>query len=86
MIWKLLTANVPSLYGDKGIILNSLSFLKSHRKEVFLYLKDPMAEETSDISEQHFSMQPWLFKYGFKTLEGFLRPSFWYHHYLPNGN
>ena len=51
-----------------------------------LYLKDPMVGKTSDIAEQHFSIQSWLFKHRFKTKEGFLRPSFWYHHYLPTGN
>ena len=43
--------NVLNLKGYKGIISNSLLFLKSRRKEVFLYLQDPMVEKTSDIAE-----------------------------------
>ena len=41
--------NVNRLYGYDSIISNCLSFLKSHRKEVFLYLQDPMVEKTSDM-------------------------------------
>lgn len=82
-IWKQLTAKVSSLYGYKVIISNSISFRKNRRKEVFLYPKDPMVEKTSDTSsEQHFSIQAWLFRHRFKAEEGFLRPSFCYHHYL----
>ncbi|MGC8505744.1 MAG: hypothetical protein ACP5NK_03435 [Thermoplasmata archaeon] len=55
-------------------------------KEVFLYLQDPMVEKTSDKAEQHFSIQSWLFKHRFKTKEGLLRTSFWYHHYLSTEN
>ena len=41
---------ITSLYGYDSIIANFLSFLKRHRKEVFLYLQDPMVEKTSDIA------------------------------------
>ena len=70
------------LYGDDPIIAGFLSFMKRYRKEVFLYLEDPKVEKTSDIAEQHFSIRSWLFKHMFKTKEGLLRVSFWYHHYL----
>ena len=77
---------IISLYGYDSIISNFLSFLKKHRKEVFLYLQDPMVEKTSDIAEQHFSIQSWLFKHRFKTKEGLLKTFFWYHHYLSTDN
>ena len=38
---------ITSLYGYDSIISNFLSFLKRNRKEVFLYLQDPMVEKTS---------------------------------------
>jgi hypothetical protein len=77
---------ITSLYGDDSIISNFLSFLRRYRKEVFLYLEDHMVEKTSDKAEQHFSIQSWLFKHRFKTKEGLLRTSFWYHHYLSTGS
>ena len=77
---------INSLYGYDSIISNFLSFLKRNRKEVFLYLQDPMVEKASDIAEQHFSIQSWLFKHRFKTKEGLLKTSFWYHHYLSTDN
>ena len=57
------------------IIAGFLPFMKRYRKEVFLYLEDPMVEKTSDIAEQHFPIQSWLFKHRFKTKEGLLRAS-----------
>ena len=81
----ILLEKITSLYGYDPIISIFLSFLKRHRKEVFPYLQDPMVEKTSDIAEQHFSIQSWLFKHRFKTKEGLLRTSFWYHHYLSTG-
>ncbi len=48
----------------------------------FLYLDDPEVEKTSDKAEQHFSVQSWLFKHRFKTKDGLLRTSYWYHWYL----
>ncbi len=77
---------ISSLYGYDSIISNFLSFLKRDRKEIFLYLEDPMLKKTSDIAEQHFSIQSWLFKHRFKTKEGLLKTSFWYHHFLSTGN
>ena len=85
-IVEIMLEKITSLYGYDPIISNFLSFLKRNRKEVFLYLQDPMVEKTSDIAEQHFSIQSWLFKHRFKTKEGLLKTSFWYHHYLSTNN
>ena len=85
-IVEIMLEKITSLYGYDSIISNFLSFLKRYRKEVFLYLQDPMVEKTSDIAEQHFSIQSWLFKHRFKTKEGLLKTSFWYHHYLSTDN
>jgi hypothetical protein len=49
---------------------------------MFLYLENPEVEKTSDLAEQHFSIQSWLLKHGFKTKEGLLRTFHWYHRYL----
>ena len=56
---------------------NELVWLWSHHSNFHL-----VPEKTSDIAEQHFSIQSWLFKHRFKTKEGLLKISFWYHHYL----
>ena len=85
-IVDIMLEKITSLYGDDSIISNFLSFLRRYRKEVFLYLEDHMVEKTSDKAEQHFSIQSWLFKHRFKTKEGLLRTSFWYHHYLSTGS
>ncbi|EQB72661.1 MAG: hypothetical protein AMDU1_APLC00005G0040 [Thermoplasmatales archaeon A-plasma] len=77
---------IGSLYGEARLIYRFLGFVKKHRKEVFLYLEDPQVEKTSDLAEQHFSIQSWLFKHRFKTKEGLLRTSYWYHRYLSTGN
>ncbi|MGC8506581.1 MAG: transposase, partial [Thermoplasmata archaeon] len=74
-IVDIMLEKITSLYGYDSIISNFLSFLKRYRKEVFLYLQDPMVEKTSDKAEQHFSIQSWLFKHRFKTKEGLLRTS-----------
>ena len=66
-IVEIMLEKITSLYGYDPIISSFLSFLKRHRKEVFLYHRDTMVEKTSDIAEQHFSVQTWLFKHRFKT-------------------
>ena len=81
-IVKILLYKIDSLYGEDSIIRSFLDFIRKHRKEVFLYLDDPEVEKTSDKAEQHFSIQSWLFKHRFKTKEGLLRTSYWYHWYL----
>ncbi|MEM4091392.1 MAG: hypothetical protein QXQ46_11760 [Thermoplasmatales archaeon] len=69
-------------YGDDPIISKFLSFLQDSRKEVFLYLENHLVEKTTGIAEQHFSIMSWLLKNRFKTKEGLLKTSYWYHHYL----
>ena len=71
-----------SLYGEDSIIKSFLTFVRKHIKEVFLYLENTEVEKTSDKAEQHYSVQSWLFKHRFKTNDGLLRTSYWYHHYL----
>jgi transposase-like protein len=75
-----------SLYGEDSIIRSFLNFIRKHREEVFLYLDDPDVEKTSNKAEQHFSVQSWLFKHRFKTKDGLLRASYWYHWYLSTEN
>jgi hypothetical protein len=65
-IVEIMLKKITSLYGYDSITSNFMSFLKKHRREVFLYLKDPMVEKTSDKTEQHFSVQRWLFNHSFK--------------------
>jgi len=85
-IVDIILEKITSLYGDDSIISNFLSFLRRYRKEVFLYLEYHIVEKTSDKAEQHFTIQSWLFMHRFKTKEGLLRTSFWYHHYLSTGS
>ena len=73
------------LYRYDSIIETFLEFVRRYRSEVFLYLKDADVSKTSNIAEQHFSIMSWLFKRRFKTKEGLLRTSYWYHHYLSTG-
>lgn len=73
---------VTSLYGGDDIISHFLDIVKEHMKEVFLYLENRDEWKTSDLAEQHFSVMLWLFKHWFKTKEGLLRTSYWYHRFL----
>ena len=77
---------IRSLYGEDRIMAGFLAFVKKHRNEVFLYLENHEVEKTSDKAEQHFSIQSWLLKHRFKTKEGLIRTSFWYHRYLSTGS
>ena len=77
---------INSLYGGDRIMAGFLAIVKSHRKEVFLYLENPEVEKTSDLAEQHFSIMSWLLKHRFKTKEGLIRTSYWYHRYLSTGS
>ncbi len=45
-----------------------------------------MLEKTSDKAEQHFYIQSWLLKHRFKTNQGLLQTSYWYHRDLPTGS
>ena len=77
---------INSLYGEYPIMRSLLAYLRKHRKEVFLYMDNPEVEKKSDKAEQHFSVQSWLFKHRFKTKDGLLRTSYWYHWYLSTEN
>ncbi len=85
-IVEIMLDRIHSLYGEDRIMAGFLSFVKRCRKEVFLYLSNPEVEKTSDKAEQHFSIQSWLLKHRFKTKEGLLRTSYWYHRYLSTGS
>ena len=82
---ELIMKKLTSLYGGDKIISDFIYFVKKHRNEVFLYLRNPGVEKTSDLAEQHFSILLWLFKHRFKIKQGLLRTSFWYHRYLSTG-
>ena len=84
-IVEIMQEKINSLYGNDRIIASFLTFMKRHRKEVFLYLENHEVEKTSDLAEQHFSIQSWLLKHRFRTKEGLLRTSYWYHRYLSTG-
>ncbi len=56
-IVEIMLEKIDSLYGGDRIMAGFLAFVKSHRKEVFLYLDDSMVEKNSDKAEQHFSIQ-----------------------------
>ena len=81
-IVEIMLDKIRSLYGGDMIISGFLSFVRKHRKEVFLYLENHEVEKTSDKAEQHFSIQSWLLKHRFKTKQGLLNTSYWYHRYL----
>ncbi len=72
-------------YGDDPIVSRFLSFIEDKRKEVFFYIENGLVEKTTGIVERHFSVMSWLLKHRFKTKEGLLRTSHWYHHYLSTG-
>ena len=73
---------INGVYHEDPVIQSFLTFVKNNRKGVFLYLDNREVEKTSDKAEQHFSVQSWLFKHRFKTKDGLLRTSYWYHWYL----
>ena len=77
---------IRSLYGDDKIMAGFLSFVMKHRNEVFLYLDNSVLEKTSDKAEQHFSIQSWPLKHRFKTKDGLLKTSYWFHRYLSTGS
>ena len=58
-IVEIMLEKITSPFGYDPIISDFLSFLKKYRKEVFLYLQDPILEKRSDMAEQHFSIQSW---------------------------
>lgn len=78
-IVETMRALIERLYGEYKIIKDFLEFLDENEREVFLYLKDPAVPKTTNVAESHFSLQSWLFKHRFKTTEGLLDTSYWYH-------
>jgi hypothetical protein len=66
-IFEITMKKMTGPYGGDMIICDFLDFVKKHRNDVFLYLRNPEVEKTSDKAEQHFSIQSWLFRNRFKT-------------------
>ena len=70
---------VRDLYSDHGIIMGFLTFLKRESSHVFRYLDDPLVDKTNNVPEHHFSVRSELLKNRFKTDDGLMRTSYWYH-------
>lgn len=70
---------VRDLYSDDPIIRRFLKDLRKNRREIFRYLDDPKVEKTNNVAEHHFSMRSELLKKRFKTDQGLLKTSYWYH-------
>ena len=49
-----------SLYVDDAIIGSFRTLVRKHWREVFLYLKNPEVEKTSDVTEQRYPIQRWF--------------------------
>ena len=74
-----LLSTVRDLYSDDPIIGKFLRNRRKNRIEIFMYLEDPKANKTNNAAEHHFSMRSELLKRRFKTDEGLLKTSYWYH-------
>ena len=70
---------VRNLYSGNRAVAGFLSFIRKKREEVFLYLEDSKVPKTSNLAEQHFSIQSWHFKNRFKTAKDLRNISYWYH-------
>lgn len=70
---------VRDLYSGDPIIGRFLKDLKKNRREIFRYLDDPNVNKTNNVAEHHFSVRSELLKRRFKTDQGLLRTSYWYH-------
>ena len=75
----ILLSVVRDLYSDDPIIGKFLRFMRKNRTVIFRYLEDPKVNKTNNVAEHHFSMRSELLKRRFKTDEGLLRTSYWYH-------
>ena len=73
---------IRHLYGGDSIIGKFLNALDERKKEFFLYLDDPLVSKTSNLAEQHFSMNSSIFKRRFKTKNGLLNTSFLFHEHI----
>ena len=69
------------LYSGDPIIGKFLLFLRKNRRQVFRYLEDKNVQKMNKVSEHHFSMRSELLKKRFKTCEGLLKTSNWYHRF-----
>lgn len=70
---------VRDLYSGNPIIGKFLKDVRKNRREVFRYLDDPNVSKTNNVAEHHFSLRSELLKRRFKTDEGLLKTSYWYH-------
>ncbi len=70
---------VRYLYSRDPIIGESLRFVRRNRTQIFRYLVDPDMNKTNNVAEHHFSVRSELLKRRFKTREGLLKTSYWYH-------
>jgi hypothetical protein len=48
---------INRMYGDDRIVGSFLTMVQKHRVEVFLYLKEPNVEKSSDKKEQYVPIQ-----------------------------
>ncbi len=64
---------------DDPIIGKFPSFVRENRKIIFRFLEDTSVNRTNNVAEHHFSMRSDLLKGRFRTDEGLLRTSYWYH-------
>ncbi len=70
---------VRDLYSDDPVIRRFLRFVRRNKTEIFRYLDDPIVNKTNNVAEHHFSVRSELLKRRFKTREGLLKTSYWYH-------
>ena len=73
---------IRHLYGGDRIIGKFLNALDEHAEKFFLYLDDTLVSKTSNLAEQHFSMNSSIFKRRFKTKNGLLNTSSLYHEHV----
>ena len=70
---------VLDLYSGDPIIGRFLKDLKKNMREIFRYLDDPNVNKTNNVAEHHFSVRSELLKRRYKTDQGLLMTSYWYH-------
>ncbi len=76
---SILLSIIRDQYSDDPIIGKFFLFTRKNRKTTFRYLEDPKVYKINNVAEQHFSIRSDLLKKRFKTDEGLLRTSYWYH-------
>lgn len=65
-------------YSDDPIVGRFLKDLRKNRG-IFRYLDDPIVDKTNNVAEHHFSIRSELLRKRFKTDQGLLKTSYWYH-------